>query len=263
MDPYTQSNLDNWNERTPVHARSKFYDVEGFKKGRSTLKHLETEELGEVRGQSLLHLQCHFGLDTLSWARAGAVVTGVDFSDNAIELARSLSHETGLQARFICSDIYQLPDVLKETFDMVFASYGVLCWISDVPRWMNVASAYLKPGGTLYLIDDHPMAGIFGTDLNIEDPYFHHEQPISCTPQGTYADRSAAISATTYQWVHSLSDIVNAAIHAGLQLEFVHEFPFCAWERFPGHMKEEKGWHTMKDPKIEIPLLFSIKAHKT
>ena len=127
MDEYLKKNRELWNEITPIHARSAFYDVEGFKKGRSTLDSIELEELGDVSGKSLLHLQCHFGLDTLSWARRGAKVTGVDFSDEAITQARSLSEETSIKANFICSNIYDLPDVIEDQFDIIFTSYGILC----------------------------------------------------------------------------------------------------------------------------------------
>ncbi len=263
MDKYRDTNLKNWNERTPIHAQSRFYDVDGFKSGRSTLKNIEVEELGDVKEKSLLHLQCHFGLDTLSWAKLGAQATGVDFSDKAIDLAKSLSEETGLEARFICSDIYDLPQVLTDSFDIVFASYGVLCWIPDVGRWMKIAFDYLKPGGTFYIIDGHPFANVFDDDFQIKYSYFDSGEPIKCEPEGTYTDRNAQISTPNYQWAHSLSDIVNAVIQAELKIEFLHEFPFDIWERFRSMMREEDGLYFMKDPKIEVPLLFSIKAEKS
>ena len=128
MDEYIKGNRDLWNELTPIHAQSEFYDMEGFKNGRSSMLYpIELEEMGDVSGKSLLHLQCHFGMDTLSWARLGAVVTGVDFSDKSIELARSLSEELGIEADFVCCDIYDLPENLKGEFDIVYTSGGVLC----------------------------------------------------------------------------------------------------------------------------------------
>ena len=139
-------NRQNWNERTPVHAATEFYDVEGFKSGRITLTDVERREVGDVDGKTLLHLQCHFGLDTMSWARLGAKATGVDFSDAAIDLARSLNDEMKLDTRFIRSDVYDLPDVLDEEFDIVFTSYGVLVWLPDLDRWASTIQRLLRPG---------------------------------------------------------------------------------------------------------------------
>ena len=182
MDDYLKANRENWNERTPIHARSEFYDVEGFKAGRSTLTSIELEEVGEVAGRSLLHLQCHFGLDTMSWARLGAKVTGVDFSDQAIALARSLSKETGIEADFVLSDIYELPDVLDEQYDIVFTSFGVLNWLPDLKKWAQVIARFLKPGGTFYIVEFHPFADVFdeesdAVELRLHYPYF---QPARC-----------------------------------------------------------------------------------
>lgn len=261
MDEYTRPNLQNWNERTAIHARSEFYDVAGFKAGKSTLKSIERQEVGDVSGKSLLHLQCHFGLDTLSWARLGADVTGVDFSDKAIELAKSLSSETGLNARFICSEIFRLSEVLNEQFDVVYASYGVLCWVSDLRRWMQVAAAFLKSGGIFYIIDGHPVAGLFGNDLRIKS-YFHDHEPKRCEPEIDYAEREALLSTPCYRWKYSVGDIINAAVQAGLAIEFVHEFPFVDWELFPGLMQQQGEWYVMKDTAIQIPMMFSLKATK-
>ena len=146
LDEQLQVNRANWNERTPVHAASEMYDVEGFKAGRITLHDVERREMGDVSGKTLLHLQCHFGMDTMSWARLGAVPTGVDLSDAAIDLARSLSGELNLDVRFIHSNIYDLPDVLDEQFDIVFTSYGALCWLPDLDEWASVVANHLKPG---------------------------------------------------------------------------------------------------------------------
>src|SRR3954464_11903705 len=154
-DEYIQSNRKLWNDWTGIHAQSEFYDVESFKEGKFRLHPIEKEELGDVRGKTLLHLQCHFGLDTLSWANLGAIVTGADFSDKAIDLARELSRETGLPATFICSNIYDLPAALEGQFDIVFTSHGVLGWLPDMPNWGKVVAHFLKPGGTFYVAEVH------------------------------------------------------------------------------------------------------------
>ncbi len=266
MDEHLKNNRELWNELTPIHARSEFYDVEGFKNGRCTLKPIELEELGDVAGKSLLHLQCHFGLDTLSWARLGVKTTGIDFSEEAINLARRLSRETGIKADFICSDIYKLPDVLDEKFDIVFTSYGVLCWLPDLTKWAEITSQFLGPGGTLYMVEDHPFAVVFddskdAAELKVAYSYFHTPEPIKWEPEGSYADGNAKVSHPSYEWTHSLGDVLNALIHAGLRIEFVHEFPLCAWCRFPSMEQDEAGWWRIKGD--NIPLTFSLMATKT
>ena len=263
MEYYRCMNRELWNELTPIHAGSEFYDVEGFKAGKSTLKAIELEELGNVSGKSLLHLQCHFGLDTLSWARLGARVTGVDFSDRAIVMARSLSKELGIKADFIHSDIYELPETLSSEFDIVFTSYGVLCWLADLRQWGEIIAHFLKPGGTFYMVADHPLTNIFQSseeddELKVTYSYFHTPEPVKWASPGTYADTSANVSHPAYEWTHSLSDVVNALISAKLCIDFVHEFPVCAWQRFPSMEQDEAGWWRLKGD--NIPLSFSLKA---
>ena len=161
MDERLRVNRDNWNERTPVHAGSDSYDLAGFKAGRITLTDVERREVGDVSGKTLLHLQCHFGLDTMSWARLGAKATGVDFSDDAITLASALNEELELGARFIRSNVYDLPNALDEQFDVVFTSYGVLNWLPDIAGWAEVVSNHLKPAGVFYIVEFHPFAAVF------------------------------------------------------------------------------------------------------
>jgi SAM-dependent methyltransferase len=265
MDKYIGMNRELWNELTLIHSRSNYYDVEGFKSGKSTLRPIELEELGDVYGKSLLHLQCHFGLDTLSWARLGARVTGVDFSDRAIDLARRLSKEVGIEASFVQSDIYDLPENLDGQFDIVFTSYGVLCWLPDLGRWAEIIARFMKPGGTFYMVADHPLNNIFESkkdsqELKVAYPYFHSPEPTEWGPGSSYADPKAKVSHPSYEWTHSLSDVFNALISAGLRIEFVHEFPVCAYQRFPFMEQDEDGWWRLKGD--NIPLTFSLKATK-
>jgi len=257
-------NQELWNEWTPVHERSEFYDVEGFKAGKSTLKSIELEELGDVSGKSLLHLQCHFGLDTLSWARLGANVTGVDFSDKAITLARSLSKELEIEADFVLSNIYDLPENLKGRFDIVYTSVGVLCWLPDLKQWAEVIARFLKAGGIFYMVEDHPVTSIFDNaedtnELKIAYSYFHTPEPVKWDTEDSYAfAKDVKVYHSSYEWTHSLGDVLNALISAGLKLEFLHEFPVCAWRRFPFMEQDGTGWWRLKDDKI--PLTFSLKA---
>jgi SAM-dependent methyltransferase len=267
MDKYSKANLQHWNEVTPIHQKSKFYDVEGFKKGRCTLMSLEREELGEVSGKRLLHLQCHFGLDTMSWARLGASVTGADFSDKAIALAKSLSQELGIDADFLCCDIYDLPDLLKGEFDIVYTSYGSLCWLPDLKGWAKIIAHFLKPGGTFYMVEGHPINNVFEnerdtTHLKAKYSYFHSPEPTRWEPEGTYADKDAKITTPSYEWTHPLSDIINFLISAGLRIEFLHEFPYTCEDHYPFMEKGKDGWWRLKG-KQTIPLMFSLKATKS
>lgn len=264
MDERLAANRINWNERTPAHAASDFYDVEGFRTGGITLTELEREEVGDVRGKTLLHLQCHFGLDTMSWSRLGAEATGVDFSDAAVDLARELNEEAGLCARFIRSNIYDLPEALDERFDIVFTSYGVLNWLPDVAGWAEIASTYLKPDGLFYIVDFHPFAAVFeASEAGRMVPaygYFHHELFVE-GGRPSYAGMEI-IETPAYEWQHSLGDIVCALIDAGLRIEFLHEFPFTRYQAHPLMERGTDGWWRLPKHNESFPQMFSIRATK-
>jgi SAM-dependent methyltransferase len=267
MDRYLASNRTLWNAWTDLHVKSAYYDVAGFKAGKSSLKGIELAELGDVAGKALLHLQCHFGMDTLSWARRGAEVTGVDFSDQAIAMARALAKEINQPARFVQSELSRLPDVLEEQFDIVYTSYGVLFWLPDLRRWAEVIAHFLKPGGAFYIVEYHPFAAVFENenagDLEVTYPYFHGPQPLEFETNGSYADRMADFHFPEYGWDHPLSEIINALLDAGLHLTFLHEFPYCGEQRFPFMVRGEDGWWRMAGQNDGmIPLLFSLQARK-
>ena len=150
---YFEQNKDSWNKRTAVHKESAFYDLDSFKKGKSALNKIELEELGDVTGKSLLHLQCHFGMDTMSWARAGADCVGVDLSDEAINLAKEINSELNLHTGFICCNVYDLKQHLDKKFDIVFTSYGTIGWLPDLDKWAEIVAHFLKPGGIFYIAD--------------------------------------------------------------------------------------------------------------
>jgi SAM-dependent methyltransferase len=267
-DP-TELNRRFWDEAVAIHLASEFYDVASFKAGRSTLLPVEVAEVGDVHGKTLLHLQCHFGLDTLSWARAGATVTGVDFSGEAIEAARALAAELGIDARFLRSNVYDLPGAFSERFEIVFTSYGVLCWLPDLNAWAQVVANHLRPGGTFYIIEGHPMALALADDASRDDlrlhcDYFGSEKPIIFDQdQGTYADPDAKLTNhRTAEFWHSLGETVTALIDAGLRIEFLHEFPYCAWPAVRSMTKGDDGYYRLPDNDARIPFLFSIKATK-
>jgi SAM-dependent methyltransferase len=264
MDDYLQANQQLWNEWTILHEQSPQYKVAEFKAGASTLRPVERAELTNVAGKQLLHLQCHFGLDTLSWAREGAIVTGVDLSDRSIALARSLSSELNIPATFVCTDLLDLPSVLTHQFDIVFTSYGVLNWLHDLNGWAAVIAHFLQPGGIFYMVEFHPFSRVFNTEspeLKVTNPYFFTEEPFCFESQGSYAAASTT-SLPGYNWNHSLSELFNALLGHGLQLEFFNEFPFTLRERIAGMEQGEDGlWRLTRQHRM-VPLLFSLRARK-
>ena len=238
MNKYIQANLDLWNELTGITSKSASYDMPGFMAGKSTLKSIEREELGDISGKSLLHLQCHFGMDTISFARLGAKVTGVDFSDKAIALAQSLSAELKIPARFICSNIYDVADKLNDQFDIIHSSYGFLCWLPDMTAWAKLVAHFLKPGGFLHIVESHPFLNVFEDerttpDLRVRFSYFPSPEPTRWELDGCYADKDAQVTHPSYEWTHSLGEIINALIGAGLRIDYLHEFPFMVEDHFP------------------------------
>lgn len=264
MDEFRQANQKLWDSWTHEHEQSPFYDLAGFRMGKDRLRSIELTELGDVTSKSLLHLQCHFGLDTLAWARRGAIATGVDFSPDSIALARSLSEELNIPAQFCCSRVETLPDALTGQFDIVFTSYGVLHWLQDLRRWGQVIAHFLKPGGIFYIVEDHPMMRVFdivGEAVQPNSQYFFADKPEQIESQGSYAAPGEE-QFSFYIWNHGLSEIINALLEAGLRLEFLHEFPYAARAKWPGMVQGEDGWWRLKERHGTIPFLFSLQARK-
>jgi len=264
---YFDTNLKRWNELVNINAKSKFYDLEGFKAGKTSLLSIEREELTEVKGKTLLHLQCHFGMETLSWAREGAIVTGIDFSENAITLARSLSEELEIPASFIHSNIYDLPHVLDNKFDIVFTSYGVIGWLPDLNKWAEIIDNFLKADGTFYLIENHPFGNLidekYKDDFKIGYNYFNDGKPYRFDEIGSYVDANAKIkNKTTYDWFHPMEDIINALLQVNFKLLFLHEFPFSFFQIHPDMKRREDGYWEFQTFKHSIPMMFSLKAKK-
>ena len=271
MDEYFRTNREMWDELVPVHLRSRGslgYNVDDFRRGGPALHAVELEEVGDVAGKDLLHIQCHFGLDTLSWARLGARVTGVDFSEAGIAQAQSLALELGIDARFVLSNVYELPRTVDGAFDVVFSSYGALNWLPDLRAWARTVAHFLRPGGFFYLIEAHPFAGVLpeepaGPALRFARPYFPGPDPLRLEGDGSYADPGAHLEhRVSYEWSHTLGGIVNALIDAGLRIEFLHEFPFCAWEFLPGMVLREDGYFHLPEGDGSVPFMFSVKATK-
>jgi ubiquinone/menaquinone biosynthesis C-methylase UbiE len=266
MDKHVQQNKAYWDEITPVHVRSSFYDIDGFIAGKKQMiMPCELEEMGDIHGKSLLHLQCHIGMDTLAWARRGAKVTGVDFSGEAISTARKLSDETGIKSRFIESDIYALPDILNEKFDIVYTGAGAICWLPDLKKWGEIIARFLKPGGFFYIMEGHPFMSVFGNgpdvkDLQVKNPYFHNPEWLEMNPGNDYADSSYAIKNKESEWMHPVSEILNSLIDAGLKIEFFHEHPMIFFKVLPFMVQDKDGYWRLKDDLL--PQIFSLKASK-
>jgi SAM-dependent methyltransferase len=267
MDDYLNTNRELWDKLAKIHYGSKFYDVEGFLRGKQTLDPVELEELPDMSGKTLLHLMCHFGMDTLSLVRLGAHATGVDFSSEAIDLARSLADTVRIKAKFVCSDVYDAPKHLKEKFDIVFTSGGVLTWLPDLNRWAKVISALLKPEGFFYIREFHPFASIFYdeevTELCVRYPYFQGREPLMFESEGSYASGEVKTGLMkAYEWNHPISRIINVLIEEGLRIQFLHEFPFSSYKALPFMIEDENGRWILPKFADSVPLMFSLMATK-
>lgn len=268
-EKYFKANQKIWDEFAKKHfeIENDFYSVKEFLKGKTSLKQFELEEVGNVEGKSLLHLQCHFGLDTLSWARVGANVTGIDFSGEAIRLAKELARKANLTGNFIHMNLYNLPNVLFEQFDIVYTSIGVLCWLNNLKKWAEIIAHFLKSGGFFYIAEKHPILNIFDNDhpeeLQLKYNYFHSSEPMEFIVEGSYASDGPYMPPhKEYEWEHSLSDIINSLVQAGLKIEFFNEYPFSSYKVYAFTEKESNGYYRLKNQKVEIPLFFTLKASK-
>ena len=238
--------------------------MKGFRGGSDLLMPAELNALGDVSGKSLLHLQCHFGQDTLAWARRGAKVTGVDLSDVAIDVARSLSTELGVSAKFVCCNIYDLPEHLDEKFDIVFSTYGATPWLPDLQAWARLVARYLKPGGTFFNAEFHPTLFMFDFDKwSIDYSYFGQEKPYEEETVGSYADFGADLRRTEYFWNHSLSETLQPLLKEGLVLEELTEYPYSYWNCFPGLVESDPGQYVFKELEGRMPMMYSMKFRKS
>lgn len=255
-----ETNRETWNKKVAIHAASDFYDLKGFKKGTSSLNAYELDALGDVSGKSLLHLQCHFGLDTLSWSRMGAKCTGVDISEEAIRLAQALNGELGLDAQFVCCNVLDTSEHISETFDMVFTSYGTIGWLPDLRPWAKMIAERLKPGGTFYMVEFHPIAWMF--DYKVSPPKlqygYHQKEAIYEEYEGTYGDKNSKILNKEYGWNHGLGEVITSLTEAGLQITYLNEHDGSPYDIFPGLVKNSKGMFELPDKMY--PLIFEIKA---
>ncbi len=258
-------NRVHWDELAAVHAESA--DYEELINGGHVMDRIQIGEVGEVRNRSLLHLQCHIGTDTLSWARLGAEVTGVDISPVSLRVAESIALKAGLNARFIESSIYDLPDKLDGTFDIVYTSIGVLCWLSDLSAWARIIRRYLKPGGFFYIMESHPFLWVFDDEsdgLTVRYQYFHREAPDEWPADyPDYSDSNYTVQSPSWEWQWSMGDILNALIENGLEISFLHEHTVIPWKVLPCMIECDDGFWKLPDGMDNLPLMYNNPRRKS
>ena len=267
VDDMLAANRSNWNDRVPVHTASAFYDVEGWLRDNRGPRPWEAAVLGSVAGLRLAHLQCHFGLDTLAWARAGAIVTGLDFSPAAIAEARGLAERAGLGdvSHFVCADVHRAVEALDgATFDIVYVSLGALCWLPSVRAWAQQAAGLLAPGGRLFVHDGHPLAwALADDDVTISYTYFEEPDPYVADEAVTYTDGEATIAHTrSYEWNHGLGEIVTAILDQGLVLDRLDEHDWTVFARFPWLVRSPDQRWEIPPGRPRIPLSFTLLARR-
>lgn len=257
---YQEINRQSWNNRTDTHLSSQFYDQESFLKGRSSLNDIELKLLGDVRGKTILHLQCHFGQDSISLNKLGAEVVGVDLSNKSIESAKEIAREMNSTARFICCDIYDLPQHLNQKFDIVFTSYGTITWLPDLDKWAQLVKQFLKPGGKFVFVEFHPVIWMFDDNFEKVGYNYFNAGPIIETENGTYADRNAAINQGYVTWNHSLSEVLGGLLKNALTVESFMEYDYSPYNCFRRTVEFEKGKYRIEHLDDKIPMVYSIVA---
>lgn len=260
---YFEANRALWNEKTKHHTVSRFYDMDSFLAGRSSLKGPELELLGDVHGQSILHLQCHFGQDSLSLARMGATVTGTDIADDAIAYGIDLAEKLSLtNATFLRADTYSVPEVVKEQFDIVFSTYGVIGWLPDMRRWAQVVSRMLKPGGKLVFAEFHPVVWMFDSEFRQMQYSYFNTGPIIETLKGTYADKEAEIEMKEIGWNHTMSDVIQSLADEGLHIEVLKEYDYSPYDCFYNMVKTGEDRWQIRGMEGKLPIMYAMCAVK-
>lgn len=260
---YFETNKTLWDAKTPHHLKSEMYDLDAFKNGKNMLEPIVLNGIGgEVEGKTMLHLQCHFGQDSLSFSRMGAKVTGIDLSPEGIRVAKELNTELDLDAQFVVSNVYDLKENLKGQFDIVFTSYGAITWLPDLDKWADIVTHFLKPGGTFFIAEFHPFFYTFNFEnWQIEYPYFN-TQAFEETESGTYADPTADIQLKEYFWCHSLEEIIMSLVNQGLILTEFKEHDYTPWNCFPNLKERANGEFVIDGLEVKLPYIFSLKMRK-
>lgn len=258
---YLAINKQLWNERTKHHLKSEFYDLKNFMNGSSSLNEIELQLLNDVKGKSLLHLQCHFGQDSLSLSRMGAKVTCVDFSEEAILAAEKLARELKLAARFVCCDVYDFPNHNSELFDVVFTSYGTIGWLPDLEKWAGVVAGSLKRGGSFVFVEFHPIVWMFDNRFQELQYSYFNRAPI-VEEEGTYTDTDSDFIMTSIGWNHSIDEVIQPLLDNGLQLVSFKEYDYSPYNVFPEMVEVKPKQFQFKSMQGIIPLVYSLKMIK-
>lgn len=259
---YVEINRLAWNNKTDIHVNSEFYDMPSFLKGESTLNSIELALLGDIKNKRILHLQCHFGQDTISLSRMGAKVTGIDLSDKAIEKAKELSKQLQTDTEFICCNIYDLPNYLNETFDIVFTSYGTIGWLPDLNKWANIISHFLKPSGKFIFVEFHPVVWMFDDHFKSISYNYFNTGVIHETYTGTYADQNANLVQEYMMWNHSLSEVFGSLLSNKLNITSFEEFDYSPYNCFKETIEVAPKKYRIKHLDNKIPMVFSLTATK-
>jgi SAM-dependent methyltransferase len=259
---YLNINRENWNQRTPIHWDSEFYSNDAFIAGANPLNDIELTLLGDVQGKSILHLQCHFGQDSIALSRLGAKVTGIDLSDQAIGKARELAAICNTDTAFVVSDVYDLPNQLTGQFDMVFTSYGTIGWLPDLSRWASVIHHFLKPGGTFIMADFHPVVWMFDDDLKqITYRYFNGEAIVE-KDSTTYGNPQAEFKSTSVGWNHGMAEIIGSLLKQNLHLLHFDEFDYSPYNCFKHMEKIAERKYRIQHFEDKIPMVYALVAQK-
>jgi SAM-dependent methyltransferase len=261
-DNYLKINKKSWNDKTAIHLNSDFYDMPNFLKGNTSLNEIELAILGDVSGKRILHLQCHFGQDTISLERMGATTVGVDLSDKAIATAQELAITTKADATFVCSDIYDLPNHLEGEFDIVFTSYGTIGWLPDLGKWAKIIQHFLKPKGQFLIVEFHPVVWMFDDDFKFIKYNYFKDGAIIETESGTYADKKAAISQDYVMWNHSISEVMNSLIQNNISIKSFDEYDYSPYNCFNKTIKIAAKKYRIKHLKNKIPMVYALLGEK-
>lgn len=258
---YINNNRDTWDKRTEVHWDSDFYNNKAFIAGENSIPAIDLELLPDVKGKSLLHLQCHFGQDTISWERRGAISTGVDLSPKAIERARELVTLTNSKAQFVCSDIYDLPNNHEDQYDIVYTSYGTIGWLPDINKWASVVNHFLKPGGTFLIVDFHPVIWMYDNDFKQVTYRYFNTEPI-VEVEGTYTDGDDQLEAKCICWNHGIGEILMSLINQGLKIEVMNEYDYSPYDCLSDMEKIDEKKYRIKSVGDKVPYVYAIRAIK-
>ncbi len=258
MKNYLDLNRQSWNARLASHVASDFYNMEAFMAGENSLRKIELALLGEVTNKKILHLQCHFGQDSLSLARMGAKVTGVDLSDAAIAKAKEINDQLGLDATFINCDVYSAKDHIDEKFDIVFTSYGTIGWLPNLDQWADIVSYFLKPGGHFVMADFHPVVWMMDDDFTEIKYRYSKSEAIVEQLNGTYADTEAKLEGTEVSWNHGMAEIITALLKQGLQLKDFQEYDYSPYNCFNKTVKLEEDKYRIEHLDDKIPMVYSL-----